>query len=118
MSDENQHFIPKFLIRNFADSDGKVFCLDVHSDAVTKPPPKRAASEQGFNDFTLDGEPITFEDKLERIETKAAPILKRIVSTGSLANMNQDQRQRVAEFMAAQSFRTKAFYEGLADKPH
>jgi hypothetical protein len=118
MSDENQHWVPKFLIRNFADSDGRVFCLDIHTDRVTKPPPKNAASEQGFNDFTLDGEAITFEDKLEKIETKAAPILKRITSAKSLSGIGREERQGVAEFMAAQSFRTKAFYEGFADKPN
>ena len=117
MSDENQHWVPKFLMRHFADRDGRLFCLDIHTDKVTKPPPKQAASEKGFNDFALDGEAITFEDKLERIETKAAPVLKQIVAAKSLVGIGAAQRQRVAELMAAQSFRTKAFYEGLADKP-
>ena len=118
MSDENQHWVPKFLIRNFVDRDGRVFCLDTHSDQVTKPPPKNAASAQGFNNFTLDGEVITFEDKLEKLETKAAPILRRITNAKNLSDISWKERQRVAEFMAAQSFRTKAFYEGLADKPN
>jgi hypothetical protein len=118
MSDQNQHWVPKFLIKYFADKDGRVFGLDIHTDEVTKPPPKRAASEEGFNDFTLDGETISFEDKLEKIETKAAPVLKKIVAAKSLAGVRSAERQRVAEFMSTQSFRTKAFYEGLADKPN
>jgi hypothetical protein len=117
MSDENQHWVPKFFIRNFADSDGRLFCLDIHMDRVTKPPPKHAASEQGFNNFTLDGNAITFEDKLEKLETKVAPILKRIISAKSLSCVGWEERQCIAEFVAAQSFRTKAFCEGLADKP-
>jgi hypothetical protein len=117
MSDENQHWVSKFLVRNFADRDGRLFCLNIHTDKVTKPPPKHAASEKGFNDFTLDGEVVTFEDKLEKIETKAAPVLKQIVTAKSLVGIDAPQRQRVAEFMAAQSFRTKAFYEGFANKP-
>jgi Protein of unknown function (DUF4238) len=117
MSDENQHWVPKFLIRNFADSDGRVFCLDIHADRVVKRPPKYVAAEPAFNNFIRDGEPISFEDKLESIETRAAPILRRIISAQSLANIGSEERQRVAEFIAAQSFRTKAFYEGLADKP-
>jgi len=28
MSGENQHWVPKFLIKNFADADGRVFSLD------------------------------------------------------------------------------------------
>ncbi len=118
MPNENQHWVSKFLIRHFADMDGRVFCLDIHTDEVTKPPPKRAASDEGFNDFTLDGETISFEDRLERIETKAAPILKQIVATKSLAGVDQAKRQCVAEFTAAQSFRTKAFREGLINRPN
>jgi hypothetical protein len=118
MSDENQHWVPKFLIRNFVDRDGRVFCLDIHTDRVTKPPPKKAASELGFNDFALDGEVLSFEDKLGKIETKAAPVLKRMISVKSLSWIGQGERERVAEFMTAQSFRTKAFYEGLAEKPN
>jgi Protein of unknown function (DUF4238) len=113
MPGENQHWVPKFLIKNFADADGRVFSLDVRTDEVTKPPPKYAASNAGFNDFVGGGETISFEDRLEKIETAAAPILKEIVSSRSLAGLTGAQRLRVAEFMAAQSFRTEAFYEGL-----
>ncbi len=117
MSDENQHWVPKFLIRYFADKDGRVFCLDTYTDAVTKPPPKLAACENGFNDFLIDGEAVSFEDKLEKIETPAAPLIKRMIEGRTLACLTPKDRQRIAEFMAAQSFRTKAFYEGMAGKP-
>jgi hypothetical protein len=117
MCDENQHWVPKFLIRFFADKDGRVFCLDTHTDAVTKLPPRLAASEQGFNNFLIDGGAVSFEDKLEKIETLAAPIIKRMVEGRTLAGLTPKDRQRVAEFMAVQSFRTKAFYEGMAGKP-
>jgi hypothetical protein len=116
MSDENQHWVPKFLIKNFADHDGRVFCLDLHTDRVTKPPPKQAASEKGFNIFQVAGETVSFEDRLEKIETRAAPVLKRIINDGQLTSIDVEDRRRVAEFIAAQSFRTKAFYEGLSVK--
>jgi hypothetical protein len=116
MSDENQHWVPQLLLRNFADA-GRVYCLDIHSDEIKKRPPKYAAAEPGFNDFEIDGKPVSFEDKLEKIETKAAPILKRIVKAQNLVGLSPIDRQHVARFIAAQSFRTKAFYEGLTDKP-
>jgi hypothetical protein len=59
MSDENQHWVPKLLLKNFAD-DGRVYCLDIHSDEITKPPPKHAASERGFNDFEIAGRLVSF----------------------------------------------------------
>jgi hypothetical protein len=116
MSNENQHWVPKLLLKNFADA-GRVYCLDIHSNEITKPPPKHAASEPGFNDFEIEGKPISFEDKLEKIETRAAPILKRIVNAQNLVGLSAIDRQHVARFVATQSFRTKAFYEGLTDKP-
>jgi Protein of unknown function (DUF4238) len=73
------------LIKNFADADGRVFCMDIQADEVTKPPPKNAAWEAGFNDYLMNGETVSFEDRLEKIETGAAPILRRIVSSLSLS---------------------------------
>src|ERR1700761_4993608 len=116
MSNENQHWVPKLLFKNFAD-DGRVYCLDIHTDKLTKPPPKYAASEQGFNDFEIDGKLVSFEGKFQKIETKAAPVLKRIVNAQSLAALSPIDRYHIARFIAAQSSRTKAFYEGLTDKP-
>src|SRR6476469_4253616 len=116
MSDQNQHWVPKLLLKNFADA-GRVYCLNTHTDEITKPPPKHAASAPGFNDFEIDGKPVSFEDKLERIETKAAPVLKRIIAARNLTGLSSLDRGHVARFIAAQSFRTKAFYEGLKDKP-
>jgi hypothetical protein len=113
---ENQHWVPKFLIKQFVHK-GRVYQLDIHTDEVSWPPPRLAASEEGFNDFIIDGEAVSFEDSLEKIETPAAPIIKRIVESKTLSGLNSQDPRRIAEFIAAQSIRTKAFYEGMADKP-
>jgi hypothetical protein len=113
MSNENQHWIPKFLVKNFTDTDGRVYCLNIETDTVTKPPPKYAASRAGFNELRINGEIISFEDKLEKVETQAAPVLKKIVTSRSLAWLTEKQKRKVADFMAAQSFRTDTFYKGM-----
>ena len=113
MSNENQHWVPKFLIKNFTDAGGRVFRLNIQTNEITKPPPKHAASSVGFNEFLMDGRTVSFEDKLEKIETLAAPILKQIVNSRSVTWLTEKQRNRVADFMAAQSFRTEAFYKGM-----
>jgi hypothetical protein len=112
-SNQNQHWVPKFLIKNFTDTDGRVFCLNIQNNEVTKPPPKHAASCVGFNDFLLGEETISFEERLGKIEAAAAPTLKQIVGSLSVVGMTETQRNRVADFMAAQSFRTESFYKGL-----
>jgi hypothetical protein len=117
MSDENQHWVPKLLLKKFADTDGRVFRLDVHSNKVTKPSPKQAASSPGFNNFDIEGQVVSFEDRLEKVETKAAPVLKRIIEDRSLAGLSPIDRKKVADFVAAQSFRTEAFYKGLENNP-
>jgi Protein of unknown function (DUF4238) len=113
MPNQNQHWIPKFLVKNFTDADGRVYCLNIQTDTVTKPPPKYAACRVGFNDFQIDGETISFEDELEKIETQAAPVIKRIETSKSLAWLTEKQKRQVADFMAAQSFRTDTFYKGM-----
>jgi len=104
-------------LKNFADDDGRIYYLDIHRNVIGKRPPKQLASEPGFNDFEIDGQPISFEDLFEKVETKAAPILKRIIDTRSLTGLPQSGRAHIARFIAVQSMRTKAFYEGLTDKP-
>ena len=95
------------------DTDGRVFRLNIQTDEVTKPPPKYAASKIGFNDFVVHGQTVSYEDRLEKIETAAAPILKAIIKSKSVAGLTNVQREHVANFLAAQSFRTEAFYEGI-----
>ena len=113
MSQDNQHWVPKFLIKNFVDVDGRVFRLNIQTDEVTKPPPKYAASEVGFNEFEINGQTVSYEDQLETVETAAAPILRAIVTSKSVAGLTDARREHVANFVAAQSFRTEAFYKGL-----
>lgn len=110
---EHPYWVPKFLVKNFADADGNVFCQNILTDEITKLPPKRTASSVGFNEFLIHVETVSFENQLKKIETQAAPILKRIVSSRSTAGLTAKQKNRVANFMAAQNFRTQAFYKAI-----
>ena len=109
-----QHWVPRFLIKEFADTDGRIFRLDVHSDRVTKPPPKHAASRPSFNEFEIDGQPFSFEGRLARIESNAAPAIRRILNARSLALTTPRDRVGICQFIAVQSFRTDAFTKGIA----
>lgn len=111
---QNQHYVPKFLLRNFVDTDGRVFCFNKKTDGITKPPPKYAGSREGFNEFIIEGESVSFEERFQKIETRAAPVFRKIVEQNSLALVTQAERQAAADFIAIQCFRTNAFREGLA----
>jgi hypothetical protein len=91
------------LLKRFADTDGRVFRLDIHSSVVTKPPPRKAASGLGFNKFDIEGQIVSFEEHLEKIETKVAPVLKQIIEARSLSGLSSIGRKKVAYFVAAQS---------------
>lgn len=117
MDGENQHYVPKFLVKQFADTDGRVFCLNIETDEITKLPPKKAASDIGFNEFVIDGRKVSFEERFEKIETRTAKVIRRIVTERSLTGLRDAERQNVADFVAAQSFRTEAFRRGLTDYP-
>ena len=117
MSADNHHWVPKLLLKKFADADGRVFRLDKLTDGITKPPPRRAASAAGFNEYEIEGQIVSFEDRLEKVETKAAPVLQRIIDMRTLAGLTARDRKKVADFVTAQSFRTEAFYKGLESQP-
>jgi hypothetical protein len=117
VENQNQHYVPKFLLRNFVDSDGRVFCLNKKTDVTTKSPPKNAGSRAGFNEFLIEGERVSFEERFQKIETRAALAFQNIVSRNSLSVMSDRDRQSISDFVAVQSFRTEAFREGLGSIP-
>lgn len=111
---ENQHYIPKFLLKNFTDSDGRVFCLNIKSNNITKPPPKHAGSDIAFYEFSDGGQVVSFEKKLQRIESLAAPVIRKIIKASSISKLTSVECDKISAFIAIQSIRTKAFREGLS----
>lgn len=113
MASQNQHWVPRFLIAKFADRDGRVFFLDVSTDTLGKRSPRQLASEYGFNDFVVDGQAVSFESELEKIESRAAPALARIIKQMSTAGLGNSELTAIAEFVSIQSLRTRSFHAGL-----
>ncbi len=113
MAGENQHWVPKFLIKKFRDADGRVYFLDVNTDALGKRSPRQLASDYGFNDFIIDGQLVSFEGELQKIETRAAPALARIIQQMSTVGLSDVELTAIAEFVSVQSLRTKSFQVSL-----
>lgn len=118
MSGENHHWVPQFLLKKFADKDGRVYFLDVQTDTLGKRTPRLLASEAGFNDFTVDGEFVSYETELQRIETKAAPAISKVVKQRSTTGITSKELDAIASFVSVQGLRTKSFRAGLeSDSP-
>jgi hypothetical protein len=90
--------------------------MNIHTGEIRKPPPKHAAAKKGFNEFVIGERKISFEDRLEALETAAAPVLQQIARSRSTGWLSSDQKSRLARFMATQSFRTEAFHVGMNAK--
>ena len=114
---ENQHWVPRFLLKNFADDDGRVFRLSLADDKITKLSPRQAASRSNFYELLVAGEPKSFEKRFEVFETAAAPAVANIIKFQSLSVLSSKQRRAVADFIAVQSFRTEAYRIGLGLGP-
>jgi hypothetical protein len=56
---------------------------------------------------------VSFEKELEKIETRAAPALGRIIKQASTAGLSDGELTAIAEFASVQSLRTKSFHVGL-----
>jgi hypothetical protein len=113
MANENQHWVPRFLIAKFADTDGRVFFLDVSTGTLGKRSPRRLASDYDFNNFVINGERVSYEDELEKIETRAAPAFSRIIKQMSTSGLSDAELRSISKFISIQMLRTKSFHVGL-----
>jgi hypothetical protein len=112
---QNQHFVPQLLLKNFTDTDGRLWFLDNRDDRFGKVSPNRAASETNFYEFEMDGATFSFEARFGRYEAKAGKGLKKLAAGQSPLSLTLAERDDLAAFIALQSFRTEAFLMNLRD---
>ncbi len=108
------HYVPKLLLRSFVASDGKINLLNIRTEVRSRRPISQVAGETGFFHFEFPGGgKRTAESHLQRIESDAARVIKRIVRDRSVAFLVDIDKKKLSKFIVAQSFRTKAFFAGL-----
>lgn len=124
---KNQHYVPRFLLENFANAKklkrkGKkkeelyVHVFDKQDDREYGANIKGIAVENGFYDFQgEDGEEYTWEVGLSKLEGKASEIVRKIISEKTLANLSEEQKYKLAFFFAVQFVRTKHSREYFKD---
>ncbi len=106
------HYVPRLLLKGFAverkrgkfqtqvfdKQTGRTFAASINDVMV----------EGDFNAIETSAGRVSFEAYVSEIESRAAPLIDRIVSTSSLAELNVADRMTLAAFAALQFVRGTA----------
>ena len=107
---KRQHYVPKCFLESFTGPEGllRVINLDNHQEFRTSP--ANAAVEGHYYDITIDGEILSTETWLARLESDTCPILKRLIADpDEMTTLSNEDEIRITRFLAALRFRTPQF---------
>jgi hypothetical protein len=110
---KNQHYVPKFLLKNFSSHSGThIWTFDKIAvakkwKAIDELSIKSVASDEYFYDRGVDHEHDSFEYQLGQIENGIAPIISRLISSHDLFQLSGDEKELLALFISLQMLRTK-----------
>lgn len=113
-----QHYVPQFLLRNFGNGKkDQVWVYDKITSRSFLTNAKNIASESRFYDFQFEGQSMSLEPILSKIESNAKPIINKIIKADSLTAVNDEDKATLAVFFSVQFTRTKAFRAQWRDFP-
>lgn len=113
---ENQHYVPKFILKKFSSGKKpKIWAFDKSNDKVFKTNVKNIASEKGFYEFIIpeieSSETVSMEKHLSSIEAMASPVFKKICSDKNLKDLTKEHGSIMMLFVTVQFVRTKEYRE-------
>jgi hypothetical protein len=110
---ENQHYVPKMLLRSFSFSKGKgeyLHAYDKHLERTFTPELKNIAAERGFYDLkSEDLEGVSLEPVFTSLEGFTAKAFAKLVAARNLAVLDSQDKTWIGIFAATQHLRTKNF---------
>lgn len=113
---KNQHYVPQFLLRNFASGKKKhIHVFDKLHEKTFKTAVRNVGAENAFYDYDDNEKKFSIDPKFKDIETLAPPIIKRIVEDESLGSLNSKDKSIISFFCAVQMLRVKLPRESLRD---
>jgi hypothetical protein len=118
---ELQHYVPQLLLRLHVKNPSarrgteQVWCFDKLTDNVFSPNIAGILAGTRFYEIEIDGEIVSLEESMTKIENAVSPILTRIVDTRTLRDLTDAERQAVASFCAVQLVRTLGFRQQMRD---
>lgn len=116
---EVQHYVPKMLLRGFAQNQGgdnwQIGVFDKLASRRFSTNIRNVAAESGFYEGSIDNQEFSGEELFSKIEGKATPVFERIKAQNSLSALSQDERSHLALFVATQFLRSKTAREQLKE---
>ena len=110
---KNQHYVPQFLLRRFADKSERIHVYDKHSRKSFVSSTRNVASENYFYDLKVGNIEIALEPMMTEIENAALSALNSIADSGSIDKLTDNCKANIAFFMGTQMIRTRASLEAL-----
>jgi hypothetical protein len=108
MPGEQQHYVPRFLLKNFSHGKKpKIFVYDKWNGKRFHTNIKNVASETGFYDLELENIALTVEPQLAHLETNTSEIIKKLIKDRNIKALSENQVVTFALFLAVQFVRTK-----------
>lgn len=110
MAAQNQHYVPKFILRQFLADEAKeqVEVYDKHEDKIFRTSIKNIMAERRFNEFAFDDDWIvSFEPIACGAEDQVLPAYRAVLERRAL-NGSPEEKAALAFLMAFQFLRTKA----------
>jgi len=111
-----QHYVPQFLLKNWSQSNKKrIFVFDKISNKSFPSSIKNIAHENNFYKDEILGYENNTEIKLSELERDVAPIIKKIVSEGTIKNLTDSEHKLLCLFSTVQMLRTNNTREFIKD---
>ena len=107
---QNQHYVPKFILRNFLSNEEKeqVTVFDKETGRSFTPNISGIMAERRFNEFVIDDLWLaSFEPAICQIEDEVLPVYRRVVEDRRLQK-TEEERALLAYLIAFQMVRTRA----------
>ena len=101
------HFVPRSILRNFENEDGKIFVFDKKNSNSFASNINDAGAENNFNTSSIDGVKNNFEHIFQENDGKVAVLIRRLKELENDFNLSEEETYQLAKITLIQSFRTK-----------
>lgn len=110
---KKQHYVPRFLLRNFTESSKKnqLFVFNKRTEKKFRTSPEQIAHENKFYDFELKQDKFSLEPLFSDIENIAAPIIRKITQNKTLLKITNEEKEYLSIFILYQQGRTRHAFE-------